>query len=161
MDPFLILILAITVSYLLPISAGIINYKSLRLDTTLLLSLYIFTIIEESLAIYIYYVLRENIFWLQHIYGPVEYSIIVVVFSRWIENTIVRKSLWASLPVYIFLSIATALTFEPITESNSFMASISCVIHIFISFYVILSIVSKGDVFSNYRFWFCLGILIY
>jgi hypothetical protein len=162
-DPFFLIILIITGSLLFPISVGFYRFNRLRTDTALLLGLYIFTFIEEVITIYILYGLKGNPYWLQHIYSPVEYIIIVLVFSRWIHNSTIRKALWISLPIYIILVIITDLTFEPLSESNAFMASISCVVHVFISLYVIISMYSEDHTLelSDYRFWFCSGILLY
>jgi len=152
-----------TASLLLPVSAGLARYKTLRLDTALLLGLFIFTFSEEAIVMYIYYALKGNPYWLQHLYSPVEYTIYVIVFSRWVNNSKIRKSLWISLPIYIALGIITDLTFESLADTNSFMASISCVVHIIVSLYVIFSLIAenRSTLYSNYIFWFCLGILFY
>ena len=163
MDKFDLILIIVIGSLLLPIISGLLRLSRLKIEMALFLWLFIFMFVEETYMEAVYHIYHTVPYWLQHIYGPIEYIIIIFVFSRWIDNSIIKKVLWISVPINIAYAIISVLTFESLNKTNSSLVLIFCVIYMFISVYVIFTLFTKdrGDVTSDYKFWMSSGLLIY
>ena len=161
-DNFVLILLAAIGSTAIPIFAGVFRLFRLKTEMALLLCLLTLMLNFElySLSLYLN---GKNPYWLQHVYSPIEYIFVIVIFSFWIDNARFRKMLFISIPVFILLAVVTVMTFESLDISNGFMASISCIAYIVVSLLVIHNIFTtkNGLVYKNYKFWVSAGFLLY
>jgi hypothetical protein len=162
MNKFDLIIIFVISSLLIPIISGLFRLSRLKTEMAILLGLFIFMFVEEIYMECVYHIYHTVPYWVQHIYGPIEYIIIIFVFSRWIDNSIIKRVLWISVPINIALAIISVFTFESLKDTNSSVALIFCVIYLFISVYVVFTIFTKdrGEIMSNYKFWISSGLLI-
>jgi hypothetical protein len=145
-----------------PATAGIINYRSLEREFKLLLGLFMIVVLVEGYS-YFAYLNNTNIHWVHHIYAPLEYGFIAVVFSFWQKSEIVKKSLIFSIPIFTLICVVNMLLPNSMLSLNSLTASLACTIYVLISVYTLYNLQKKdiGQLHKDSRFWICAALLLF
>jgi hypothetical protein len=106
---------------------------------------------------------KRNNLWLTHVSTIVEYVLIVFIFSSWIKHKTIRFVLMSSLPLFIVLWIVGKFTFEPLSFADDLTSTISKVLQISFSAYLLIIIVKDSDIAWRHdsRFWIAASVIIY
>src|SRR5689334_7360847 len=114
---FFILLLAAIIFYI--IAARSKKYYSNAIIVYLLLVL-----VTSSIGIYLVHTgVRNNLF-LLHIYTPIEYTILSLLYRHVISRTVTKKIITISIPAFFILSIVFSIFVQKIHENNSFITLI-------------------------------------
>lgn len=148
---------------LIPLIAGLIGFRKYTLDFKLLTFLFL---IIAGVGIYSYsQAFRgQNNIWIYHFYDPIEYGLLIAVFSFWQKKQIVKRILLYSIPVFVlFCGINIIFFTDDINNYNFFTSSISRIIFIIISAYTLLNIFKsdKGELLKKPEFWITIALLMY
>jgi len=149
-------------SILLPISVGAFGYRRLKTDMKLILSLFVITLIVESISLVVAYEGHNNN-WIHYIYLPIEYSLIAVVFCMWQSGAVLKKIIIYSVPIFILANIGSIIFLKGISQMNNLANSLSCILYVCIASYTLfnLQVDDSGLMSGNYRFWVCSALLLY
>ncbi|UCE65348.1 MAG: hypothetical protein JSU85_10785 [Candidatus Zixiibacteriota bacterium] len=129
----------------------------------LLLLLIVIIGITESIAFYFSEILHRDYHWVHHLYLPIEYTIITLIFSSWIKNALYAKLLRNSIPFFWAFSILNSFFLQNLNELNSYPITLSLIVYTVISLYVLFQIMSEdtGHIIKNHIFWISSGLLIF
>ncbi|HBC45887.1 MAG TPA: hypothetical protein DCZ43_02460 [candidate division Zixibacteria bacterium] len=149
-------------SAIIPLSAGAGRYSRLRPEAKLLLILFGLTVVFEAYGFYCGQT-KQNVYWLFHIYTPLEYSLLMVVFSIWQKNAVLARALRLSIVVFAIICIVNALIPDSLTRMNSFTISLSCIVYTLVSAVTLISLKKAdfGNISKDMRFWVSSGLLVY
>jgi hypothetical protein len=149
-------------SAIIPLSAGVGRYSRLRPEARLLLILFGLTVIVEAYGFYCGQT-KQNVYWFYHIYTPLEYGFLMVVFSFWQKNAALARALRLSIVVFTIVCIVNALIPNNLTKMNSFTISLSCIVYALVSAITLISLKKSdcGNISSDIRFWVSSGLLVY
>ncbi len=158
-----------SVVYIVLLFITLISYITLcrkkDLYVKLVISLLILWVIVTGAAIYSteYAGLKNNLF-IFHIFTPLEYIILALLFKVIIVNTTVKRLLAYSIPVFIVVAILFSIFIQKLNESNSAVITLESVIMIFLSLYYLREVLllQHATVLHKFPlFWIIVGILIY
>ncbi|OGC89551.1 MAG: hypothetical protein A2W25_14390 [candidate division Zixibacteria bacterium RBG_16_53_22] len=161
-DLFYPVLYATTASSALPVAAGFAFYRRARLDTKILLALFILI-----LAIDFYYLYcawrQSSANWIHHFYLPVEYAALGIVISTWQARLIEKKVILSSVVLFTLLCAWYIIGVQDWTSSSDFTASVACALFVGMASYTLIGIERRqaGALLKDYRFWFLIGLLIY
>jgi hypothetical protein len=149
-------------SAIIPLSAGARRYSRLRPEARLLLILFGLTVVIEAYGYYCGQT-KQNVYWLFHIYTPLEYSLLMVVFSFWQKNAVLARALRLSIVIFAFICIVNALIPNNLTKMNSFTISLSCIAYALVAAITLISLKQSdcGNISKDMRFWVSSGLLVY
>ena len=149
-------------SCVIPLSIGVLRYHRLRLEMRLLLLLFASMALVEALSFYQAYNYRGTI-WLFHLYTPVEYSLLALVFSFWQKRAFLRKMLLYSIPLFVLICVGSELFLATSNNFDNFTASLESVLLVAISSFTLLGINLEdgGNILGDPRFWVGTAVLIY
>jgi hypothetical protein len=108
-------------------------------------------------------IIHKYINWTRYIYIPIEYSVLMVIFSIWQEDRKIKKILLWSIPVFIGICIISALYRKDFTFFDGLTISLSCLIYAAISLFTLVGLLYKnvGNIYKNYIFWVCSALVLY
>jgi hypothetical protein len=138
------------------------RYKSLSRPLQILEWLLVFIILEVGLE-WILSTLHFNNLWPIHFTTLIECSLLVFVFYSWMMNHRARMILVLCFSVYVLLWLVSKFTFEPLSMTDDWTATISKVLQIVCSVYVLVEVVKETDIVwtNDPRVWVSAGIIIY
>lgn len=106
----------------------------------------------------------QNNLFLFHIYTPIEYSILSLLYANVISNPVTKKIIAYSIPLFITLSVLSALFVQHITENNSFITILESLLVLSWSLFFLREVLLLRQVTVLQQFpmfWICVGILFY
>jgi hypothetical protein len=133
--------------------------KALRLLGAFLL----ITFAAESYANYLLYHEIRNLY-IYHLLVPVQYSLLAVIYAYAIENTIMKKVILISVPLFIATSALFASTIQPLTAYNSYAASIKNIlltVWVLCYYRELFVLLHVSHIEREPFFWISTGILFY
>ena len=92
MDLYKLIVLIASGSTIIPIVAGLINYKRLDKERLWLMGLLFIALIVQTYSYWLFTRQQNNLF-LLHFYTPLEFLILVKIFSLWFDSKKISKSL--------------------------------------------------------------------
>jgi len=149
-------------SALFPVGVGIGTIRRLKLEMRFLVGLFIFAALVEGITFY--QALSSGGSHLAHyIYAPVEYALLIYVFSFWQENGIVRRAIRISIPIYILICLADMNMEKGLNSLNVLTRSLANIIYVLVASYTMLMLLRKdsGSIYRDFRFWIASGVLLY
>lgn len=149
-------------SVIVPTSIGTYGYRRLKFEMKLLLALMVITIAVEGFAFYLAFDQR-NQNWVHHIYLPVEYGLIGLIFSRWQKTTFNKNVILFSIPLFVIACVMSVIVFRNLDQLNVFTTSLSCILYAVISSYTLYQLQKddSGSLYRDYRFWVSSALLLY
>jgi hypothetical protein len=149
-------------SIIVPLIIGLLYFQRLKLDMKFLVVFFFLIILIEVTNIILAYNCISNI-WLLHIYTPLEYGFLVLIFSFWQKETALRKVLLISIPFFVLFSISIKMTLEDLNHFDNYTATFESIILVGISTYTLFNVSRKnrGALYSKPCFWVGIAVLIY
>jgi hypothetical protein len=131
-----------------------------------ILFLYLVVILATTLlAIFVVNGLKmESNLFLFHIFTPIEYTLIGLLYNDILSGAVVRRAIRISIPVFIVTSILFSLFVQRFRDNNSYIVIIECVLIICwtLLFFREVLLYREAEVLVRYpRFWIGMGILVY
>ncbi len=154
--------MAYMASVIVPASIGTYGYRQLKFEMKLLLALMVITVAVEGFTFYLANDQR-NTNWVYHIYLPVEYGLIGLIFSRWQKTTFNRNVILFSMPLFVIACVMSVIVFRNLDQLNVFTTSLSCILYAVISSYTLYQLQKddSGSLYKDYRFWVSSALLLY
>jgi hypothetical protein len=141
---------------------GGFRYRSLPHPLRILEWLIIFNV---GMACAEWTLLRLHIYnlWISHFSTMIELTAIVFMYSLWMKQHGKRRVLLICLVVFLFFWIISKFSFEPLSLADDWTATISKVLQIAFSAYLLLDVVKESDIVwtNDPRFWVAAGTIIY
>jgi hypothetical protein len=159
---FFPVLFATTASAAFPVVAGLASCRRARLDTRLLLFLFILILLIDFY--YLYCAWRQTgANWIHHFYAPVEYAILAIVISTWQARRYEKKIILYSVALFTLLCAWDIINVKDWTSSSDFTASVACALFVGMTSYTLIEIERRqaGSLLRDYRFWFLIGLLLY
>jgi hypothetical protein len=153
---------ATTISAVFPVAAGIFNFRQTRFDTRLILALLTLVLMIDCYGLF--FASRQmGANWIHHFYSPLEYAVFAAVISTWQAEKMARKFILLSIVFFSLLSIWDIFVSADLKHTNDFTASVACAFFVGMTSYTLIGIDRQqaGRLFSDYRFWIMVGLLIY
>jgi hypothetical protein len=157
--PFYMVYLA---SVIVPASIGAYGYRQLKSEMKLLLALMMITLAVEGFSLYLA-LNQRNTNWIHHIYLPVEYALIGLIFSQWQKTTFDKNVILFSIPLFVIACIMSVILFQNLGQLNVFTTSLSCILYAVISSYTLYQLQKddSGSLVKDCRFWVSSALLLY
>lgn len=154
--------IVIVSSVLVPLTTGLLLFRRLNADLRLLLLLFAIATVVEGYAFY-QVMNTRNAYWLYHIYMPVEYVVIVTVFSSWQQKDLAKRLFRLSIPFFAVLCLWDILGGGDLNDLNALTASIAYMLYVGISAYTLVNLDYQNirSTLSDYRFWIGTALLVY
>ncbi|THU38281.1 hypothetical protein FAM09_16525 [Niastella caeni] len=154
---FFILLLAAIIFYI--IAAG----KNKHFGSTVIAYL-VLILVTSTLAVYMIKTgVRNNLF-LFHIYTPIEYTILGLLYRNAVTGALLKKIITTSIPFFVVLSTVFSAFVQKPDENNSFITVIESLLILSWSLFYLREILLLQQVTHLHRFpmfWVCVGILFY
>ncbi len=152
-----------SLSSLLPLSAAILSLRYLNKDLKIFFLLFIAASAVDISTLYIRLVENKINVWLFHIYTLVEFTLLILLFTRWQTNQLIKKVMTVNLPLFVIVWILSKSYIESWTQLDNFTASIESVFLIGASTITLYQLNSDSKIlsFKDYRFLISTGVLIY
>ncbi len=150
------------ISTVLPLIVGLYMYRWLRVEMKILLVLFFIASLVDGYSFYQAINRCSNV-WILHFYTPLEYSILVLVFSYWQKEKLMKRILRLSIPIFILIFVLNKMFIESTDYFDYITASVESIILLVISVYVLYSLHDeKVDSFYKMpQFWVATAVLIY
>lgn len=150
-------------SILFPLISGIRYFALLDRQMKLLVLLVIAIAITEASTFYLAEILKTGYHWVHHVYFPVEYTIIALIFSGWVKNNLFSKSILYSIPVVFIISIYNSLFLQSLNQLNSYAITLGLICYTIMTLYVLYQVMTEdlGKILKNHIFWVSTGLLIF
>lgn len=154
--------MAYMASVIVPASIGTYGYRELKFEMKLLLALMVITVAVEGFTFYLA-IDGRNTNWVYHIYLPVEYGLIGLIFSRWQKMTFNKNVILFSIPLFVIACVMSVIVFRNLDQLNVFTTSLSCILYAIISAYTLYQLQKddSGSLYKDYRFWVSSALLLY
>lgn len=100
--------------------------------------------------------------WLMHLYTPVQFGLLMWLFSHW-QSPSLRRIFLLSIPAFGGIWLITMLLFESFNHFNSYTRPFEALILLLVSSFTLLSITRENfdSLFRLPSFWISSGTLIY
>jgi hypothetical protein len=150
-------------SILIPCATSIYFFRSAGSDMRFF-AVFIYVSLISSSAVAILAAYEINNLWLIHIFIPIEYGFLVLLFSFWQRGKLVRRILRWSIVVFFGIWIWSKLIhLERLDHFYYPTKSLSTIVLITVSIFTLITInVDELKlIYKDYRFWVILGVLVY
>lgn len=143
-----------------PATAGIGKFNSLGKQLKPLVFLFLITLVVEAVS-YVFTIERRPYYWLFHIYTPLEYTLWMLVFSRWQSDGRLAALMKLTIPIFILVSVFFSVVAGKINEMNSVVISLSFVVYAGVALLTLFGLQRdlKGPIYRYTRFWISVGLL--
>jgi hypothetical protein len=147
---------------IIPLSIGAFSYRRLHFEIRLLLLLFLIAAMVEGNAFYLVQN-HKNAYWLYHVYMPLEYGLLAVIFSFWQKKQWMRTALRSSIPLFVLICIWDMVVNKNLEDLNYFTASIAFTLYVGISSVTLLYLLTDNSrsIIKDCRFWVGAALLIY
>jgi len=106
---------------------------------------------------------KNNLF-LFHIFKPLEYTLISVLYCHILKQVLIRRFIAWSVPVYLFIAVFLSVFVQKITEDNAYATVIASLLIIIWALLYFREIMLSMEVHTLHRFalfWINVGILFH
>ena len=141
---------------------GGVHYKYLSRPLRILEWLIVINILEVGVQ-WILISLHVHNLWTMHYFTIIELAFIVLMYSSWIKQRYSRLILFFVLAGFSILWIVSKFTFEPLSIADDGTATISKILQIIFSTYLLLIVVKESNIIwtDDPRLWIAAGVIIY
>lgn len=146
-----------------PFFVGVYLYRWLSKDMRILLRYFAIVLLVDVILYYTSFIIKINNLWLFHIFTLVEYSFLILVFSSWQKNALLKRNMRLSIPIFAMIWVMAKFFLEGFNEIDNFTSSVESVLLVVVSAYTLYDL-NKENVVSIYkepRFWVAGAVLIY
>jgi len=150
------------VSWAVPLGAGVSLFNRLEREAKILVAYLILIGLVEAFSFY-QALNKVSTIWLFHVFTPLEYGFLVVVFSYWQKKPLLRLLLRLSIPLFALICLVNKLFLESLVSFDNFTASLEGSALIMISVYTLFNLYrdNSGPISRDPRFWITVAVLIY
>ncbi len=153
--------ISLLIEYITVLVGGL-RYKDLPHPLRILEWLIVISILDTVLE----WTLASNHFnnlWTSHLFTLFEIIFVFIMYSFWIKKKYYKIILFLCLAGFLILWIISKFTFEPLSLADDGTATISKILQIIFSAYLLLIVVREGDIIwtNDPRLWIAAGIIIY
>jgi len=150
------------ISWAAPLLAGVFVLNRLGRETKILVGYFILIGLVDTFGLYLA-ANRTNTIWLFHLFTPLEYGFLVMVFSYWQKKPLLRLLLRLSIPLFALICLVNKLFLESLVSFDNFTASLEGSALIMISVYTLFNLYrdNSGPISKDPRFWITVAVLIY
>jgi len=150
------------ISWAAPLLAGVFVLNRLGRETKILVGYFILIGLVDTFGLYLA-ANRTNTIWLFHLFTPLEYGFLVMVFSYWQKKPLLRLLLRLSIPLFALMCLVNKLFLESLVSFDNFTASLEGSALIMISVYTLFNLYrdNSGPISKDPRFWITVAVLIY
>jgi len=141
---------------------GGIRYKYLPLPLKILEGLILVSVVE----VFVQWILGTHHIhnaWTSHVYTLIEIVCISVIYFVWLKNDTYRFMLLVCLSSFIVFWVVSKFTFEPFSMLDGWSASVSKIIQITFSVFILVEVIKENDIVwtDDPRFWVVASVIIY
>ena len=149
-------------SSLVPVFVGAYGFPRLGADMRILLGLLYIAVLVEFAGAFLY-LYGLDYFWVQNIFLPIEYSLLVLVFAGWQRNRLVRKTMLYSIIVIDLLCIINLFILGNLTVFANRPMTFCCILYVVIAAFTLYNLQrhDQGAISENFRFWVASGLLVF
>jgi hypothetical protein len=149
-------------SSLVPLGAGLYFFRRLDIEMKILTIFFSFALIVEIIGFYLSFN-RISYIWLIHLYTLLEYSLLMLIFSYWQKDNVLRRNLRLSIGFFAFIWIGAKMFMENLSYWDNYTASLESVLLVGVSAYTLfeLSKENRTSLYKEPRFWVCGAVLVY
>ena len=149
-------------STLVVILVGFYTFKQLGKESKIFLLYLVISLLTSIATVYLALNNMRNL-WVSHLYTPIQFGLLMWVFSSWQEKPNVKRLFQLLIPAFILVWAIAAIFLEHTNEFNTFSRPTESILLIIASGYTLFQ-VNKEKVESLFRqpsFWVGSGTLIY
>jgi hypothetical protein len=160
---FFIMFTAYIALIVLCILTLLVNRQNLPRYFIYLLVLLSIVVIVEILEEYLQRI-HINSYPLDHLYQPIEFGLLSIVYFKSFENPLIKKLLKTITPIFILYALIMSIFVEGIFHINTISFLTSCFLFVVISILYILELYFKNEEENPAKdpfFWINTGILFY
>ena len=141
---------------------GGFRYRILPRPLKILEWLILFSIIEVGVQWFLASYHIRNL-WTSHYYSLIEIIFVTFMYSSWVKQKQYKAVLFLCLAGFIILWIISKFTFEPLSMSDDGTATVSKILQILFSTYLLVIVVRESDIIwtNDPRLWVVAGTIIY
>ena len=141
---------------------GGVRYRNLPRPLKILEWLILFSIIEVGLQWFLASYHIHNL-WTSHYYSLIEIIFVTFMYSSWVKQKQYKVVLFLCLAGFIILWIVSKFTFEPLSIADDGTATVSKILQILFSTYLLVIVVRESDIVwtNDPRLWVVAGTIIY
>jgi hypothetical protein len=141
---------------------GGFRYRILPRPLRILEWLIIINVVDSGLK-WILIPFHVHTLWLSHFYTLLELIFIFFMYSLWMKPHGRRLVFLICLIVFVFFWIVSKVSFEPLSLADDWTATISKVLQIVFSAYLLLDVVKESDIvwINDPRFWIATSTILY
>lgn len=146
----------------IPVLLGLIGFRRLNQVFRYFVYLLAFTLFTELTGAFLGW-LDKPILWLYNTYTAVEYSLLMLIFSKLYQHERIRRLLLFSIPVFLVIWIFATFILNSSDQFQSIFLSIVSIVFVIISVATLINEMRDSEVLlvDNPVFWFASGVLIY
>ena len=106
---------------------------------------------------------QQEIYWVFHLYAPIEYTLVAWVFSHWHQSARFKNVVLSSIPIFLLVCAWNLSDTRNLTSLDDLTASVAHTLFIGISSCVLLDLQRQHvkSIVKDYRFWVSSGLLLY
>lgn len=140
--------------------AGVVNLKKVKEFRYLVILIGISILTELGTEIFKRY--NANYYLLYQFYTPLEYGLLGIYFSKYTNNTVLKKSIYISIIVFISFCTVSLNTLKN-SDYPWLLTIIETILILTFGFITLFQIKAETDVsiFQKPSFWICTGLIIY
>jgi hypothetical protein len=105
---------------------------------------------------------QKNNLFVFHIFTPLEYTVLSLLYSHVISDVRIRKVIRTSIPLFLLLSLLLSIFIQGYKSNNSYTVILECILLILWSLFFLREILLLQQVTALHRFglfWISVGIL--
>lgn len=148
-------------SYVLPIPAGILKYRSLSRELKILFSLLVIGCVTDIVSLWLFFG-TQSARWLIHVYIVIEVILLMTMISLWQESRVMNRFFLLLAGLYSVFWIIAKGTFEPFIGLFNISGTISGVLITLSAGYTLFVVIEqKSQPLLRYdRFWVLLSLVV-
>jgi hypothetical protein len=141
---------------------GGFRYRNLPHPLRILEWLIVISILQVGMEWILAYFYIHSL-WMSHFFTMFEIVCFIFMYLSWIQQKHFRVALYVCLIGFFILWIVSKFTFEPLSFADDGTATISKIIQIVFSTYLLVVIVRESEIIwtNDPRFWITTGFIIY
>ena len=149
----------------LALVAGLVNFQRASRPWRVLLVLVACTLVAESLAEYFAHRYHNNLV-VYHVFHPLEYSLLALVFRDLIGNRTLKTVILVSILLYMPFSILNSLYWERVAENQINITAIlvQSILLVWFALQVLFEFLRQPvyeNIYPKPSFWLSMGVLIF
>jgi hypothetical protein len=150
------------ISWAVPFAVGVFALRRLQTGTRVLLGYFLLLGLVEAIGLYLALNKISNL-WLFHVFTPLEYGFLTLVFSCWQKKPLLRLLLRLSIPLFALICLLNKLYLEDVSRFDNFTATLESAALILISVYTLFDLYREtaSALFRDPRFWIAVAVLVY